>query len=120
MAVSKDGGSDRKRSDAQIKNDKWAFFNQKRGRADFDWRVLQDPLFSCAVSCIAQEGGAVMLGGAQGGGGAVVTFFINNRKAKVYVDGAEEFADWCHDVIESFGSSSEDVYAAWGLPRRGE
>lgn len=111
-------GTKGKRTQRQVQNDKFTHFSRRRQSADFPFRAFSDPLFACAVQQLAAEGAAVMLGAAQGGAGIVLSIFLDGNKDKRFIGDVEQFSDWCHDVIESFGSTSEDAYEVWGLPHR--
>lgn len=118
MATADKFGTKGKPTQKGIRSEKMAFFSKKRQGADFDFRCFMDPLYAAAVSVLAGEGMALMVGAAQGGTGILMSIYADGERLKVYCNDADQFTSWCHDVLETFASSSEDVYAAWGLPRR--
>jgi hypothetical protein len=96
------------------------FFNRKRQAVDYDWGSFANPYFAAALGCLAAQGSAVMVGGAIGGRGAMLTIYSNKDKDRTFVATPEELLDWCHDVLEYFGSPSEDIYMSYGLEPRGD
>jgi hypothetical protein len=120
VAPTNKDGDKRKTTQAGVRSDKMQHFSRKRDGVQYDFRSFSNPLFGAAVMVLASEGMALMLGAAQGGGGILLSIYADGDKHKTFVADKDQFTTWCYDVIETFGSTSEDVLLAWGLPQRGE
>lgn len=98
---------------------KLAFFGRKRQGVDYAWRSFSCTEFAAALATLAGNGAAIMVGGAVGGSGAVISIYMEGDKHRTYLTDADALLDWCHDVLETFGSTSEDVYEVYGIKKRG-
>jgi hypothetical protein len=101
-------------------DDRLARFGRTRQGIDYDWRSFGCAEFGAALGVLASSGAAIMVGGAAGGRGAVISIYLDGDKHRTYINDAEQFADWCHDVLETFAEGAEDVYQAYNIKRRGE
>lgn len=113
-------GKKGKPGDKSTEKSRLATFGRKRQGVDYDWRTFGSPLFGAVMGTLASAGAALMVGAAAGGRGCVVSIYLDGDKNRTYINDAEQFSDWCHDVLEHFAEGAEDVYAAYGIARRGE
>lgn len=90
-------------------------FGKRMEEWAFNWTGVDGRLLTCAMAQVAQMDCALLFAAAAGGRGVAVKVYQGKLPKTVVVLTPEELHELLEELIDHFGSPSEDVRMAWGL-----
>lgn len=92
-------------------------FGRRMEEWAFNWTGIDYHLMMIAVSCVSVMDCAVLFAAAAGGRGVAVKIYQGKLPKTVVVLTPDEFDELMNELIDHFGSSSEDTREAHGYTK---